>query len=70
MKLQTGHFLDFQIGQTVYLKTDIEQVGRIVTGISLRPNKSVIYSLSYGTSETNHYPIEMNLDRDIIKATS
>ena len=68
--LSTGHKIEFEIGQTVYLKMDNEQHGRMVTGISLRPNRSVTYCLAFGTNETWHYGIEIDDERDIIKATT
>lgn len=66
----SGHKIDFEIGQTVYLKTDNEQHERMVTGIGLRPNRSVTYCLAFGTTETWHYGIEINDERDIVKATT
>ena len=68
--LSTGHKIDFEIGQTVYLKMDNEQHGRMVTGISLRPSRSVTYCLAFGTTETWHYGIEIDDERDIVKATT
>lgn len=68
--LSTGHKIEFEIGQTVYLKMDNEQHGRMVTGISLRPNKSVTYCLAIGTTETWHYGIEIDDERDVLKATT
>jgi hypothetical protein len=68
--LSTGHKIEFEIGQKVYLKMDNEQHGRMVTGISLRPNRSVTYCLAFGTTETWHYGIEIDDERDIIKATT
>jgi hypothetical protein len=66
--LSTGHKIEFNIGQIVYLKTDIEQKARIVTGINLKPNKGVIYCLACGTNETYHYGIEIDEDKDILKS--
>lgn len=68
--LSTEHKIEFEIGQTVYLKMDNEQHGRMVTGISLRPNRSVTYCLAFGTTETWHYGIEIDDERDIVKATT
>lgn len=65
-----AHNIEFEIGQTVYLKMDNEQHGRMVTGISLRPNGSVTYCLAFGTTETWHYGIEISDERDIVKATT
>lgn len=66
----TGHKIYFEIGQTVYLKMDNEQHERMVTGISLRPNRSVTYCLAFGSTETWHYGIEIDDKRDILKATT
>jgi hypothetical protein len=68
--LSTGHKIEFDIGQKVYLKMDNQQHERMVTGISLRPNRSVTYCLALGTTETWHYGIEINDERDIVKATT
>jgi hypothetical protein len=66
----TGHKIEYDLGQIVYLKTDNEQHGRMVTQITLRPNKSVMYALAFGSGETWHYSIEISNERDIIKATT
>jgi hypothetical protein len=64
------HSIDFAIGQIVYLKTDNEQNGRMVTGITLRPNKGVFYHLALGTNETVHFAVEIDSEKDVLKATS
>lgn len=61
---------EFELGQLVYLKTDNEQSARMVTAISLRPNQSVLYCLSLGSTESWHYGIEIDAQRDVVKATS
>jgi len=68
--LSSGHKLEFQIEQIVYLNTDKEQVPRIVTGISLRPFNSVTYGLTQNATETWHYGFEISDERDIILCTS
>lgn len=62
--------IEFEIGEIVYLITDCDQHERIVTGIIIRPNNQVIYNVSFGSSETGHYGIELSGQRDIKKATS
>lgn len=64
--LPTGHILHFTIGQMVYLKTDKDQHARMITGIQLRPHNSVMYYLSLGTTESGHYDIEINDEKDIM----
>lgn len=63
------HILHFDIGDSVYLKTDPEQAERLVTGISVRQN-GITYAVSHLTNETWHYDFEITKERDIIKATS
>lgn len=60
MKTPTGHTIWYEMGDTVYLTTDKEQLPRIITGYSLRPNNTVCYYLSQGTQETIHYGIEIS----------
>lgn len=56
----------FNIGQIVYLKTDEEQKGRIITGIQIRPT-GILYILQFSTTETYHYDIEIQEDLDMLK---
>lgn len=65
-----GYNIEFEIGQIVYLKTDVEQSARMVTAICLKCNGYITYSLALGSYESWHYPIEISTERDIIKATS
>lgn len=57
---------EFEIGEIVYLKTDIEQRERIVTGIMQRP-ESISYYLSINENESCHYSIEITRYKDILK---
>ena len=66
----SGYDIKFRIGQVVYLKTDGQQQERLVTGINLRPQKSVTYCLALEDKESWHYSLEINSDRDIVKATT
>jgi hypothetical protein len=68
--LSSGHKLEFQIKQIVYLNTDKEQLPRILTGISLRPFNSVTYGLTANAIETWHYDFEISDEKDIILCTS
>ncbi len=68
--MHMNHKLEFNIGDTVYLKTDIEQKQRIITSISLRPNGCVVYCIACVSTDTWHYGIEISKERDIIMATS
>ncbi len=56
----------FEISDTVYLRTDENQLARLVTGIRIRPQGVLLYELSQGTHESVHYEFELSEDRDIL----
>ena len=68
MRIATGHILEFQIGDIVYLKTDEEQKDRIITSIRLCADNGVLYSLSCGMSETIHYSIEISPEKNVLSS--
>jgi len=63
--------LGFRLGDVVYLKTDEEQLKRIVTEISVMgvsmTDYSIKYQLSQGTDASDHYGSEItaNIDNSI-----
>ena len=57
--------MKFKIGDYVYLKTDIDQYKRLVTGYTVRPNV-VIYNLRLGSEETTHYELEISAEVDML----
>ncbi len=61
------HKIKFELGQTVYVKTDPDQLERLVTGITLRPNNQVCYALSFIGSEVWCYEFEISTERDYAK---
>jgi len=62
--------IDFNIGDYVYLKTDINQYKRMITGYTIRFNE-VTYLLSLGEDESTHYGLEISNEIDILlKATN
>lgn len=54
----------FELGETVYLKTDTEQCPRMVITIAVRPSNALAYSLSCGTDSSIHYDFEMTREPD------
>lgn len=56
----------FNLGDIVYLKTDNEQLPRIVTGFTIRNKEYIIYLLSCISDETEHYEIEITDEKDIL----
>tara|TARA_R110000803_G_scaffold69058_3_gene131244 strand:+ start:4390 stop:4581 length:192 start_codon:yes stop_codon:yes gene_type:complete len=49
----------YNIGDIVFLTTDVEQRPRIITEIHINPN-GYFYTLTHGIELTNHYEIEMS----------
>lgn len=52
-----------QPGEIVYLKTDPEQMRRIVTGIQWSGGTTMLYGLSCNTMVTWHYGYEISKQR-------
>jgi hypothetical protein len=61
--------ISFNIGDYVYLKTDIDQYKRLVTGYTVRFNE-VTYLLSLGEEESTHYELEISDEIDILLKSS
>jgi len=59
---------EYDLGQTVYLKTDTEQLPRIVYGIEIRIGGSLTYNVSCGTEISEHYGIELAKEKDALLA--
>lgn len=57
----------YDIGQIVYLKTDIDQRERIVQEIKF-DYAGALYTIMFGTETSYHYDIELSTQRNIIKA--
>lgn len=60
----------FRLEQTAYLKTDKDQLPRLVTGIRLRPGDTILYDLSSGATESVHYEFEVDGEADLILTTT
>lgn len=54
--------IDFELGQLVYLKTDTDQLPRIVTAIIVKPNL-LVYELSQSDKTSDHYAFEISSER-------
>lgn len=52
---------DFELGELVSLKTDLESNQRMVTAIQINISGGLVYRLSFGTIETWHF------DEEIVK---
>ena len=62
--------IEYDFGEMVFLVTDCDQEERMVTAINLRPSNTVTYGLSFSTTESFHYAIEISRDRNILKTTT
>lgn len=60
-------WVDFAMGEVVYLKTDPDQLPRIVTGIDIRPGGSAgwRYQLGGAVTESYHYAMEITREKKI-----
>lgn len=56
------------LGDIVYLKTDKDQLPRIITGIIVRPTGCGYY-LSSGTGESLHYDFEFSYEENLLLKT-
>lgn len=59
----------YEFGDIVFLKTDRDQFERIVIGIKVSP-LGITYRVALGAIETDHYEMEMSVDKNIIIATT
>ena len=59
-----NHRTHYTLGDIVYVKTDNNQLARMVIGITLRYNSSPYYELGCGPESSFHFEIEMSADPD------
>lgn len=58
----------YNIGDIVYLVTDMEQLARIITGITVYP-AGIQYEVFCNTQISHHYDFEMSLEKNILIGT-
>ncbi len=61
MSLVIGNI--FNIGDIVYLKTDIEQLPRMVYCMGVYCNAECLYDLICGTTTSAHYSFEISTEK-------
>lgn len=59
----------FELGDTVYLKTDPDQRARIVSAFLIRPSY-IEYRLDYGTDFSWHPDFVISAERNIVITTT
>ena len=57
--------MEFKIGDIVYLRTDPEQLERMVYSYTIN-NREVLYNLTQGTITSGHFDFEILLERKVI----
>lgn len=56
----------YEIGQVVYLKTDTEQIPRIVISIYVYKGGELLYKVASGTSTSEHYEFELSKEKEFV----
>lgn len=59
----------FKIGEIVYLKTDKEQLPRIIYGFIVTKSEC-LYKVCCGTATSEHYDYEISIEKDILMELS
>jgi hypothetical protein len=59
----------YAYGDEVYLKTDIDQRMRIVSGYIYRPG-AMLYMLACGQDESSHYEFELSETRNVMMTST
>lgn len=57
----------FNLNEIVYLKTDVEQLERLITHISIDVNHNIEYRLTMGTEATWHLECEIAKEKNLVK---
>jgi len=60
----------FDLGSLVYLKTDKEQLPRVVIGILINPSRTILYRLAQSTTDNYHFEQEISKEKDVMLSTS
>ena len=55
----------YDIGEIVYLRTDVDQNPRIVTGFIIETEQSLLYILACGSTESRHYGFEITKVKEV-----
>lgn len=61
--------VEFEQGEIVYLRTDQEQLARLVMGYRVQNNSStILYDLMCGTLQSCHYEMELTREKTLVNA--
>lgn len=59
----------YELGDVVYLKTDKDQLPRIVYCFKVFPNE-ILYECACGTTTSSHYEFELSKEQNVILSTT
>lgn len=60
----------FDFGDIVYLKTDKDQLPRVVVSFSVFKAGELLYKIVSGTTESSHYDFEISKEENILLTTT
>lgn len=61
--------VEFEQGEIVYLRTDQEQLPRLIMGYRLQNNsRTLLYDVMCGTLQSCHYECELTREKNLINA--
>lgn len=66
MEERTTIKIDFAPGEFVFLKTDTQQLQRIVIEASIGVGNNTSYVLASGTESSRHYSFEITRERNVL----
>lgn len=60
----------FNIGDFVYVVTDVEQDKGIITSIRVLPNNGITYMVSVGSKQDVYFEFELSAERNVLLTTT
>jgi hypothetical protein len=58
----------YEIADTVYNRTEVDQNEWMVTAITVRPGPQIVYEASCGGTTRDFYEFELSKDKDVLKS--
>ena len=56
---------EYEIGDFVFIRTDGDQAKRIITSLRIYKGGEVVYVVSCGPNQSEHYSFELSSEEDI-----
>lgn len=56
---------EYEIGDSVYLRTDPDQFECLITGITIKAGGTLTYEIACGSTVTWHYGFELSHDKRV-----